>query len=336
MRVLDLGCGIGAPAREVAKLIGCEVVGITINQHQVDRAIHLTLTQGLGHLCTFVQGDFNELPFEDGVFDAVFACEAICHAEDPRMVYGEARRVLKSGGVFGLTEELLDDHCEDGKRVGKWDEKVEKYRGIRNRIEVGGGMPSLRSVIEARAALMDLGFQIEVDEDFVRYFDKLSGPPAIVYAGETDLEQGGAVKWNGRLVKSFSTVKVPFKAGEDFAPPLSASYPLRSREREPMPPPLRPWHYPLWGTKQAVNLAVTVEDRNTISTMSHWNRRFAYFMRRIFVWLGLSPPQLIQLNKMLELYVDGCVEAAQEGIFTPCWMFVCRKPLEEVDSQNKR
>ena len=58
MKVLDVGCGIGAPAREIAKFIGCEIVGITINQGQVDRAIYLTAQEGLSNKCTFIRGDF--------------------------------------------------------------------------------------------------------------------------------------------------------------------------------------------------------------------------------------------------------------------------------------
>ena len=58
MKVLDVGCGIGGPAREIAKLIGCEIVGISINQRQIDRAILLTEQAGLSSKCTFVRGDF--------------------------------------------------------------------------------------------------------------------------------------------------------------------------------------------------------------------------------------------------------------------------------------
>lgn len=58
MKVLDVGCGIGGPAREIAKFVGCEVVGVTINQAQVDRAIYLTATERLEGRCTFVRGDF--------------------------------------------------------------------------------------------------------------------------------------------------------------------------------------------------------------------------------------------------------------------------------------
>lgn len=58
MKVLDVGCGIGGPAREIAKFIGCHIVGITINQSQVDRAVYLTAQEGLSDECTFIRADF--------------------------------------------------------------------------------------------------------------------------------------------------------------------------------------------------------------------------------------------------------------------------------------
>lgn len=58
MKVLDVGCGIGGPAREMARFTGCEVVGMSINQAQIDRAIRLTAEEGLTDKCTFVRGDF--------------------------------------------------------------------------------------------------------------------------------------------------------------------------------------------------------------------------------------------------------------------------------------
>ena len=58
MKVLDVGCGVGGPAREIAKFIGCEIVGITINQRQVDWAKELTREAGLEDKCVFMRGDF--------------------------------------------------------------------------------------------------------------------------------------------------------------------------------------------------------------------------------------------------------------------------------------
>ena len=58
MKVLDVGCGVGGPAREIAKFSGCEVVGISINRRQVERAREMTREAGLEDRCVFVQGDF--------------------------------------------------------------------------------------------------------------------------------------------------------------------------------------------------------------------------------------------------------------------------------------
>ena len=75
MKVLDLGCGVGAPAREIAKFIGCQIVGISINQRQLDLAVEMTAQDGLSHLCTFVKGDFLKLEesFALESFDAAYA-----------------------------------------------------------------------------------------------------------------------------------------------------------------------------------------------------------------------------------------------------------------------
>src|SRR2546421_5549217 len=51
MKVLDVGCGVGGHAREIAKFIGCEIVGITTNQCQVNRAIEETAQAGLSDKC---------------------------------------------------------------------------------------------------------------------------------------------------------------------------------------------------------------------------------------------------------------------------------------------
>jgi len=58
MRVLDVGCGVGGPAREIAKFTGCNITGITINEYQVQRATRYAQRDGLADQLQFVQGDF--------------------------------------------------------------------------------------------------------------------------------------------------------------------------------------------------------------------------------------------------------------------------------------
>ena len=58
MRVLDAGCGVGEPAREMARFAGVHVTGISINKSHIEFASRLTKLDGLSHLADFVEGDF--------------------------------------------------------------------------------------------------------------------------------------------------------------------------------------------------------------------------------------------------------------------------------------
>lgn len=56
--VLDVGCGIGGPAREFATFAGCKVVGVNNNGYQIQRATALTAKRGLSDEVSFVQDNF--------------------------------------------------------------------------------------------------------------------------------------------------------------------------------------------------------------------------------------------------------------------------------------
>jgi len=58
MKVLDVGCGVGGPAREIVKFTGCHVTGLNNNDYQIDRATKYAEKEGLSHLLKFVKGDF--------------------------------------------------------------------------------------------------------------------------------------------------------------------------------------------------------------------------------------------------------------------------------------
>src|SRR5712664_1450899 len=71
-RVLDLGCGIGGPARYLAATFGCRVTGIDLSPSFIDAATWLTARCGLSDRVTFQVGNALHLPFEDAAFDVVF------------------------------------------------------------------------------------------------------------------------------------------------------------------------------------------------------------------------------------------------------------------------
>jgi sterol 24-C-methyltransferase len=58
MRVLDVGCGVGGPAREIASFTGCNVVGLNNNGYQVQRANAHAKRAGLSDQVSFIKGDF--------------------------------------------------------------------------------------------------------------------------------------------------------------------------------------------------------------------------------------------------------------------------------------
>ena len=58
MKVLDVGCGVGGPAREIVKFTGAHVTGLNINEYQVSRANNYAVREGLSDKLNFVQGDF--------------------------------------------------------------------------------------------------------------------------------------------------------------------------------------------------------------------------------------------------------------------------------------
>jgi sterol 24-C-methyltransferase len=72
MRVLDVGCGVGGPAREIARFSDANIVGVNNNQFQVDRARKYAKESEVGDQLTFVKCDFMTLAeqFGENSFDA--------------------------------------------------------------------------------------------------------------------------------------------------------------------------------------------------------------------------------------------------------------------------
>jgi len=149
--VLDCGCGIGGPARNIARFTGANIKAVTINQFQVDRGNAISVREGIRDQVELIQGDFMKLPFPDGTFDAVYAIESTCHAPDRAGVYSEIFRVLKPGAVFACYEWCLTD---------KYDPEDAHHRQIKRDIEIGDGLPDLVHTSVCTKALGDAGFEV--------------------------------------------------------------------------------------------------------------------------------------------------------------------------------
>jgi len=103
-KVLDVGCGIGGPARYLASAVGCDVIGLDLTPEFIELARMLTVRTGLTHKVSYRQGDALALPFSDASFDLVWSQNAAMNIADRARLYGEMRRVLKAGGRVAIQE----------------------------------------------------------------------------------------------------------------------------------------------------------------------------------------------------------------------------------------
>jgi sarcosine/dimethylglycine N-methyltransferase len=98
--VLDVGSGVGGPARFLAATYGCRVMGVDLSEPFVDAARYLTERTGQDRQVAFQTASALKLPFDEGCFDVVLLQHVAMNIADRTGLYREIRRVLKSGGKF--------------------------------------------------------------------------------------------------------------------------------------------------------------------------------------------------------------------------------------------
>jgi ubiquinone/menaquinone biosynthesis C-methylase UbiE len=98
--VLDVGSGVGGPARFLAATCGCRITGVDLSEPFVEAARYLTERTGQSGQVSFQMASALDLPFEDGQFDAVLLQHVAMNIADRPQLYREIRRVLKAGGRF--------------------------------------------------------------------------------------------------------------------------------------------------------------------------------------------------------------------------------------------
>ena len=103
--ILDIGCGLGGPARYFAQRFGCRVTGIDITRPFVAAARKLTHLVGLADKVAVEQGDGQNLPYDDHLFDGAYSQHVTMNVVNRSRFYAEAYRVLKPGAFFALTEQ---------------------------------------------------------------------------------------------------------------------------------------------------------------------------------------------------------------------------------------
>jgi cyclopropane fatty-acyl-phospholipid synthase-like methyltransferase len=107
-RVLEIGCGSGAYALQIASVVGCSIVGVDINDAGVRNANTLARARHLADRVSFQHCDVSKtLPFPDAAFDAAFANDVLCHIPGRPALLEDAFRVLKPSARLLFSDALI-------------------------------------------------------------------------------------------------------------------------------------------------------------------------------------------------------------------------------------
>jgi SAM-dependent methyltransferase len=200
-RVLDVGCGLGGPARTLAAELDCQVVGLDRTRAFVRAARDLTARVGLSG-AAFVHGDALALPVADGALDAALLQHVVPNVPDERALVDGLAAALRPGGRLAIHEIFVDEgdlHYPVPFASAPADASLSTPEGF---------------VERAR----DAGFEVQVWEDdttaCLDWYESLDGPPAVgvdVVMGEAfpamarnvrrNLAEGRAAVWRGVLVR---------------------------------------------------------------------------------------------------------------------------------------
>lgn len=104
--LLDVGSGVGGPARRAAARHGCRVTGIDLSPDFVEVARTLTARVGLSDLVQFEVGSALDMPFADASFDRATLIHVGMNIADKAGLFVEVRRVLRADGRFAVYEQM--------------------------------------------------------------------------------------------------------------------------------------------------------------------------------------------------------------------------------------
>ena len=173
--VLDIGCGIGGPARFLSSEFGCKVSGIDLTADFVNTGNSLTDQVGLSDKVKLIEASALSIPFADNSFDVSYMIHVGMNIADKDVLFSEAFRVTKPGGVFGIYDVMLLGNCELQYPL-PW------------ALEEDGN--AIASATDYISALIKAGFSLKHEDDKTdfanSFFEKMSartdssdGPPPV-------------------------------------------------------------------------------------------------------------------------------------------------------------
>ncbi|MDA0831021.1 MAG: class I SAM-dependent methyltransferase [Burkholderiales bacterium] len=124
-KVLDIGSGLGGPARTLVEQFDVRVEGIDLTHEFCVVANELTRMTGLSNQAKFFQGDALSLPRDPNTYDVVWTQQSCMNIEDKRQMLSEVCRVLKPGGTYVFQEVLAGNQDSPLKLPVPWAGKVD-------------------------------------------------------------------------------------------------------------------------------------------------------------------------------------------------------------------
>ena len=144
-KVLDVGSGVGGPARRMASKFQALVWGVELSEALYQTAIQFTELVGLGNRVQFKQGSALALPFSNGEFDGVVMQHVAMQIAEKDQLFSELTRVIRSGGFLAM-HELFGGEEEEPQFPLPWATEP--------------AMSSLESLESCSARLRENGFEV--------------------------------------------------------------------------------------------------------------------------------------------------------------------------------
>jgi ubiquinone/menaquinone biosynthesis C-methylase UbiE len=158
LHILDVGSGLGGPARAFAATAGLKVTGLDLTPEFVDVARTLSARLRLDDRTDFVQGSALDLPFADATFEGAYMIHVGMNIADKATLFRQVRRVLRPGATFAIYDIMRFSDAELAYPL-PWSSR-----------------PETSFVVEParyRDALVAAGFEVTAEEDraaFARAF----------------------------------------------------------------------------------------------------------------------------------------------------------------------
>lgn len=102
--VLDVGSGVGGPARRIASRYGASVWGIELSEPLCQTAVRLTKLVGLQEQVQFKHASALDLPFPADNFDVVILQHVAMQISEKEQLFDECARVIKPRGCLAMHE----------------------------------------------------------------------------------------------------------------------------------------------------------------------------------------------------------------------------------------